>query len=367
MLAGSPGTGAAVAGAQLPRTPCFVENTTTITAPDENRLDLREELMGFRAARLANSAPPVPVGLPRCSSNEVLVNIYELIGFGRMNELTAGKQFPLGGALHAGVEIYGREWSYGGGTGPGAGIVCDIPRGNRQHRFRETLMMGGTTLSDAEVAVVIGKLLESWRPEEYHWLHHNCLAFAHQLCEQLGVGPLPAWVDRFARGAGAVDLGIKAVTDSARGVAEGAHGVLMSLVGGRMACGHCASTPLCSQLSSRMDSVVYEPGPCPKSAGFTTPGEGSERRPPAPPTSFVDFAPSAKDKSEFGRAVLWPQVGNFDAPPPVFPRARPTSSQMQTPVPTPRSVGATPRAVATPQQAPPPPPRAVPPSWVDRR
>ena len=35
----------------------------------------------------------------------------------------------------------------------------------------------------------------------------NCLTFANELCELLGAGRLPAWIDRFARGAGAAPGG----------------------------------------------------------------------------------------------------------------------------------------------------------------
>merc|ERR1719261_727002 len=49
--------------------------------------------------------------------NQVLINVYEVAGFGHVNRLMASQEAPIGGAMHAGVEVYGHEWSYGGGPG----------------------------------------------------------------------------------------------------------------------------------------------------------------------------------------------------------------------------------------------------------
>jgi len=170
------------------------------------------------------------------SPEQVLVNVYELRAFDTMNQLTAPF---IGGALHAGVEVFGREWSFGGGVGPGSGVVCEVPCTNQQHRFRETVVLECTALCDGEVALIIGELLEAWRPEDYHWLHRNCLTFANELCQRLGVGRLPAWIDRFARGAGAVDLSVRGIAESVHNVAAGARGVVLSIAQGPGSCGRC--------------------------------------------------------------------------------------------------------------------------------
>merc|ERR1719215_2320974 len=122
-----------------------------------------------------------------------------------MNRVTAPDFFPLGGALHVGVEVFGREWSFGGGEGPGSGVICEVPKSNNKHVFRESVDLGSTVLTDGEVALIIGEFVEAWQPKDYHWLHKNCLAFANAFCLRLGVGTIPSWIDRFARGAGAVD------------------------------------------------------------------------------------------------------------------------------------------------------------------
>mmetsp|Transcript_58104 Transcript_58104/g.92333 ORF Transcript_58104/g.92333 Transcript_58104/m.92333 type:complete len:367 (-) Transcript_58104:51-1151(-) len=174
--------------------------------------------------------------------NQVLVNIYEIAGFGRMNRLMASAEVPIGGAVHAGVEVYGNEWSYGGGHARGSGVTRDVPRQNRQHRFSETIVMPATSLTSEEVKEVVADLLSLWPATEYHWLRRNCLTFANELCERLGVGKMPAWIDRFARGASALDHGFSLIAEGAMGVAEGAR-FIMNMMYGAGDCGQCTKMP----------------------------------------------------------------------------------------------------------------------------
>jgi len=229
--------------ATLPRTSCFIEESDTCI-PFERTFHRADDTArpSEETLRVTYGPPPSAAPTHRYMPNQVLVNVYEVNGFKHMHKLTALKEAPIGGAMHAGVEVYGREWSYGGGAGSGSGIVCDMPRTNKQHRFRETIVLPQTPLTQSQVVHVIGSLLERWPAEEYHWLHRNCLAFANELCELLGVGRLPAWIDRFARGAGALDNGVRVVAESAVGIAEGAR-VLMQMLYGAGACGQCTKMP----------------------------------------------------------------------------------------------------------------------------
>lgn len=148
--------------------------------------------------------------------DQVLVNVYEVTAsdiLDRMNKVTASEYLTIGGAFHVGVEVYGREWSYGWGKGPG--VACGLPRIHRRHRFRCTVPLECTPLSDGDVADIIGDLLELWPGEEYDWLHRNCCTFANAFTEALGVGRIPAWIDRFARGASVATSGARSVLNAA--------------------------------------------------------------------------------------------------------------------------------------------------------
>merc|ERR1712232_579380 len=62
--------------------------------------------------------------------------------------------------------------------------------------------MGDTKLSVAEVDTLITKLSGEWPGDSYDLLRRNCCTFSDELCQQLGVGAIPRWVQNLA-GAGA--------------------------------------------------------------------------------------------------------------------------------------------------------------------
>eukprot|EP00439_Symbiodinium_sp_Y106_P073402 s1557_g13.t2 len=105
----------------------------------------------------------------------------------------------------SGVEVYEREWSYGGGmNGPsGSGVFCCRPRGCDAHSYREAVPMGKTTMSRSAVEALIKDLAKKWKGAEYDLLRHNCCHFSDALCLALGVGHVPGWVTSLA-GVGAM-------------------------------------------------------------------------------------------------------------------------------------------------------------------
>lgn len=101
----------------------------------------------------------------------------------------------MGGAYHLGIEIYGSEWSYGT-----RGVVAEPPRTDTKHAYMRTLHLGCSHVTQIEFATMLHQLIsEGWIGENYDLLGHNCCSFARTLLEKLGVGPMPAYLDRFAR------------------------------------------------------------------------------------------------------------------------------------------------------------------------
>merc|ERR1719387_178411 len=68
------------------------------------------------------------------------------------------------GAFHAGVEVYGTEWSFGCYTdGPfGTGIFCVPPKGCEAHMYRESVPMGKTPMTKKEVKALLSRLCREW-------------------------------------------------------------------------------------------------------------------------------------------------------------------------------------------------------------
>mmetsp|Transcript_91495 Transcript_91495/g.264026 ORF Transcript_91495/g.264026 Transcript_91495/m.264026 type:complete len:252 (-) Transcript_91495:58-813(-) len=147
--------------------------------------------------RPTGNSPHVTSAPGRVYRERVLVRVYDL---GRTvltrwhNEVSKGY-----GAFHTGVEVYGREWSFGMTFDDySTGVTCNPPMMNPDHNFRETLCMGYTSMSPKEVLRVIEEMKKDWKGCTYHVLNRNCHCFSDELCVRLGVSRLPSWVNQLA-------------------------------------------------------------------------------------------------------------------------------------------------------------------------
>ncbi|CAL1145974.1 unnamed protein product [Cladocopium goreaui] len=144
------------------------------------------------------STQSAPSRLParKVYRERVLVRVYDL-GQTMLtrfhNQLT--KNY---GAFHTGVEVYGKEWSYGMTFDNTSGIISHEPAKNADHTFRETLSMGYTRFSPREVGKILEDLKRDWRGRDYHVLTKNCHHFSEVFCARLGVARLPPWINTLA-------------------------------------------------------------------------------------------------------------------------------------------------------------------------
>lgn len=102
------------------------------------------------------------------------------------------------GAFHAGVEIHGKEWSYG----TPVGVHSCPPRCAEDHAYHESVLMGHTRMREAEVGELIGELKRKWHGAEYDVLAHNCCHFAEEIVRQTVGVQVPTRIMTLA-GAGA--------------------------------------------------------------------------------------------------------------------------------------------------------------------
>eukprot|EP00983_Pelagomonas_calceolata_P110164 1159639-Pelagomonas_calceolata.AAC.8 len=65
--------------------------------------------------------------------------------------------------------------------------------------FRESIYMGETNFSPAEVQQLVYKMGEAYRGNKYHLLQRNCNNFASDLAYQLVGKPAPSWVSGHER------------------------------------------------------------------------------------------------------------------------------------------------------------------------
>jgi len=115
------------------------------------------------------------------------------------------------GAFHTGVEVYGKEWSFGFTNDGSSGIFSCPPQRCRTHAYREAVPMGETFLSQTEVESLLLAMAMVWRGGHYDVLRRNCTHFCEEFCSKLGVDPVPAWCGNMALAGRTVDIGMQRV------------------------------------------------------------------------------------------------------------------------------------------------------------
>mmetsp|Transcript_66533 Transcript_66533/g.124115 ORF Transcript_66533/g.124115 Transcript_66533/m.124115 type:complete len:412 (+) Transcript_66533:68-1303(+) len=199
-------------------------------------------ITSFFRSQPGKTIPGQPLDTAALPHNTVLVHLYDLGDdelLAKINRYsTMNDRVLIGGVYHAGVEIYGTEWSYGG-IEEGTGVWGVEPRCNPQHTYRATVEMGLTRLSPDEVDVLLEQLMQAWPGASYDFLNHNCLDFANEFCIELGLGRMPGWVDRYGRTAQTLEAitrntvhGVSNTRELVRSVSTDAWGSLDSAVRG---------------------------------------------------------------------------------------------------------------------------------------
>lgn len=97
------------------------------------------------------------------------------------------------GAYHVGIEVCGLEWSYGSAD-HGTGVFFVLPQTSSIGRFKETILLGETTMSIDEILEQLKRLAPDWKGSDYHILKKNCLRFSQAFVHILVPGAdLPRW------------------------------------------------------------------------------------------------------------------------------------------------------------------------------
>lgn len=123
---------------------------------------------------------------------EVYLNVYDL------NPQSNASLYGCGlGFYHTGVQIQLKEWTFGGHPGDQTGVMEVAPKVNHPN-FRETILLGKTTLSYREIYNMLDSIKEKFPGNSYHAIRKNCNTFTNCFSEALLNQPIPSWVDRMA-------------------------------------------------------------------------------------------------------------------------------------------------------------------------
>jgi len=149
--------------------------------------------------------------LGQSGPSPVILHIYDAGGTEMVKNVNTLLRAVGTGAFHTGVELYGKEWSFGFTNDGSSGIFSCPPRSCKTHRYREAVPMGETPMSQMEVEDLLMQLASDWRGGHYDVLRRNCTHFSEEFCRRLGVGPLPHWVGNIVLAGRTVDIGIQRV------------------------------------------------------------------------------------------------------------------------------------------------------------
>ena len=134
----------------------------------------------------------------------VTLHVYDVKfrGAGFVNSLF--RPVAMGGAYHTGIEVHGREWSFGATTDE-CGIFACKPMKCRPHTFRESISLGTTTRSEVAVFNALLQLAPFWWGPTYDLLRKNCNSFCIVFAGVLGADPLPEWIHSLGDNAAELD------------------------------------------------------------------------------------------------------------------------------------------------------------------
>lgn len=113
------------------------------------------------------------------------------------------------GVYHTGVEVYGKEYSFGGHSVENRSGIYSLPPKKGPTfpyiKLRESIQLGQCLLDKDEVSQIIRQMAKTWIGPSYHLLTKNCNHFTNEFCRIVLNGKVSAsveqryrWVNRLA-------------------------------------------------------------------------------------------------------------------------------------------------------------------------
>lgn len=129
----------------------------------------------------------------------VTLNVYDVSNNTKIETLNkCTKAVGAGGIFHAAVEIFGKEYSFGGTMQKSrskiSGVFACEPKKCPMHHYRESVYLGDCELTPLQAYRILKDMRPHWLATDYNLFHKNCCFFSREFAIQLGVGDIPEWV-----------------------------------------------------------------------------------------------------------------------------------------------------------------------------
>ena len=72
----------------------------------------------------------------------------------------------------------------------GSGVFAIRAKEHPDHRYRETVVLGRTTVTREQLLQILRRMQADWGGDAYHLVRCNCISFCHALVSELQVGPI---------------------------------------------------------------------------------------------------------------------------------------------------------------------------------
>ncbi|RLN11611.1 hypothetical protein C2845_PM09G04780 [Panicum miliaceum] len=148
--------------------------------------------MGSSAGSTPTARPPRQArggggGAGEAPSTPVFLNVYDVT--------------PANGyARWLGLGVYHSGYAYGAHDGASSGIFEVVPRRCPGYAFRESVLLGTTELTRAEVRALMAELAADFPGDAYNLVSRNCNHFCDAACRRLVArARIPRWVNRLAK------------------------------------------------------------------------------------------------------------------------------------------------------------------------
>uniref|UniRef100_A0A7N0V411 PPPDE domain-containing protein n=1 Tax=Kalanchoe fedtschenkoi TaxID=63787 RepID=A0A7N0V411_KALFE len=137
--------------------------------------------------------PKVKPGARDEGHTPVYLNVYDL------TDMNSYVYWAGLGIFHSGVEVHGVEYGFGAHDYPTSGVFSVEPRKCPGFKFRKSILIGTTYLSERQVQDFMERYSAYYNGDSYHLITKNCNHFCKDICRKLTGKPIPKWVNRLAK------------------------------------------------------------------------------------------------------------------------------------------------------------------------